>query len=43
MVLFSDAGNCRSLRIKPIRTRLYTPSTKAKAENLIQTAIREWA
>src|SRR5271155_4427799 len=43
MIHFSDAANSRSLRVKPIRTRLYTPSTKAKAENLIQTAIREWA
>ena len=43
MVLFSDAANCRSFRVKPIRTRVYTPSTNGKAESLIQTAIREWA
>jgi len=43
MVLFSHAANCRRLRIKPIRTRVYTPSTNGKAESLIQAAIREWA
>jgi len=43
MVLFSHAANCRRLRIKPIRTRVYTPSTNGKAESLVQPTIREWA
>jgi transposase InsO family protein len=38
---FRDA--CRSLKIKHIRTRIYTPRTNGKAERFIQTAIREWA
>jgi transposase InsO family protein len=37
------AAGCRRLRIKPIRTRIYTPRTNGKAERFIQTAIREWA
>jgi transposase InsO family protein len=37
------AASCRRLRIKPIRTRFYTPRTNGKAERFIQTAIREWA
>ena len=36
-------ANCRRLKIKPIRTRFYTPRTNGKAERFIQTAIREWA
>jgi transposase InsO family protein len=38
---FRDA--CRELRLKHIRTRIYTPRTNGKAERFIQTAIREWA
>ena len=38
---FRDA--CRDLKIKHIRTRIYTPRTNGKAERFIQTAIREWA
>lgn len=34
---------CRDLKIKHIRTRIYTPRTNGKAERFIQTAIREWA
>jgi len=34
---------CKSLDIKPIRTRPYTPQTNGKAERFIQTAMREWA
>jgi transposase InsO family protein len=33
----------RSLDLKHIRTRIYTPRTNGKAERFIQTAIREWA
>jgi transposase InsO family protein len=39
--LFRDAN--RSLELKHIRTRIYTPRTNGKAERFIQTAIREWA
>jgi transposase InsO family protein len=34
---------CRHLRLKHVRTRIYTPRTNGKAERFIQTAIREWA
>jgi len=34
---------CQSLRMRHIRTRIYTPQTNGKAERFIQTAIREWA
>lgn len=37
------ARACTELRIKHIRTRIYTPRTNGKAERFIQTAIREWA
>jgi transposase InsO family protein len=37
------AATCRRFRIRPIRTRIYTPRTNGKAERFIQTAIREWA
>jgi transposase InsO family protein len=39
--LFRDTN--RSLDLKHIRTRIYTPRTNGKAERFIQTAIREWA
>ena len=39
--LFRDTN--RSLELKHIRTRIYTPRTNGKAERFIQTAIREWA
>jgi transposase InsO family protein len=38
---FKDA--CRSLGIRHLRTRPYTPRTNGKAERFIQTALREWA
>lgn len=38
---FAEA--CRSLGLKHIRTRPYTPRTNGKAERFIQTALREWA
>jgi len=34
---------CQQLRMRHIRTRIYTPKTNGKAERFIQTAIREWA
>jgi len=37
------ARTCRTLQLKHIRTRIYTPRTNGKAERFIQTAIREWA
>jgi len=33
----------QQLRMRHIRTRIYTPQTNGKAERFIQTAIREWA
>jgi transposase InsO family protein len=51
--LMSDNGSCyislsfaaylRSLGIRHIRTRPYTPKTNGKAERFIQTSLREWA
>lgn len=38
---FRDA--CRTLGIRHIRTKPYTPRTNGKAERFIQTALREWA
>lgn len=38
---FAEA--CKSLGLKHIRTKPYTPRTNGKAERFIQTAIREWA
>ena len=37
------AAACRSLNLRHIRTRPYTPRTNGKAERLIQTLLREWA
>lgn len=37
------AKACRELKIKPIRTKPYTPKTNGEAERFIQTALREWA
>ena len=34
---------CRSLQIRHIRIRPYTPRTNGKAERFIQTLLREWA
>jgi len=38
---FRDA--CRSLGLKHLRTKAYSPKTNGKAERFIQTALREWA
>jgi transposase InsO family protein len=37
------AKACKTLRIKHLFTRPYTPCTNGKAERFIQTALREWA
>ena len=37
------AAACRSLKIRHIRIKPYTPKTNGKAERFIQTAMREWA
>lgn len=37
------AKACKSLKLKHIRTKPYTPKTNGKAERFIQTALREWA
>jgi len=34
---------CRSLGVRHLRTRPYTPRTNGKAERFIQTLLREWA
>lgn len=36
-------ATCKTLHLRHIRTRIYTPRTNGKAERFIQTAIREWA
>ena len=33
----------RRLKIKPLRTKPYTPKTNGKAERFVQTSLREWA
>jgi transposase InsO family protein len=38
---FRDA--CRTLGLRHIRTKPYTPKTNGKAERFIQTCLREWA
>ena len=38
---FAEA--CRTLGLRHIRTKPYTPKTNGKAERFIQTALREWA
>ena len=40
---FAFRDTCRTLGLKHIRTRPYTPKTNGKAERFIQTALREWA
>ena len=37
------AKTCKSLGLRHLRTKPYTPKTNGKAERFIQTAIREWA
>ena len=37
------AKACRSLGLKYVRAKPYTPRTNGKAERFIQTALREWA
>jgi len=37
------ARRCRTRRVRPIRTKPYTPRTNGKAERFIQTLQREWA
>ena len=36
-------GLCKSLEIRHVRIRPYTPRTNGKAERFIQTLLREWA
>ena len=40
---FAFRDTCRTLGLKHIRTRPYTPKTNGKAERFIQTVLREWA
>jgi transposase InsO family protein len=37
------AATCKTLNLRHIRTRPYTPRTNGKAERFIQTMVREWA
>jgi transposase InsO family protein len=34
---------CKTLGLKHVRTKPYTPKTNGKAERFIQTSLREWA
>jgi len=40
---FDFRDTCKTLGLKHIRTKPYTPKTNGKAERFIQTALREWA
>ena len=40
---FAFRNACRTLGLKHIRTKPYTPKTNGMAERFIQTALREWA
>ena len=40
---FAFRRACKTLKLKHIRTRPYTPKTNGKAERFIQTCLREWA
>lgn len=40
---FAFRNACKTLGLKHIRTKPYTPKTNGKAERFIQTSLREWA
>jgi transposase InsO family protein len=40
---FAFREACKTLGLKHIRTKPYTPKTNGKAERFIQTSLREWA
>ena len=39
--MFADA--CRTLNVKHLFTKSYTPQTNGKAERFVQTLLREWS